>query len=83
MQGASLSDDPALDAQNAEVIAHFKDQKVNVYYDRVLSAVNNGTWARFTSEDNPDAKLNAFRGYYLADAAENAARRAPAVQDVN
>ena len=209
MQGASLSDDPALDAQNAEVIEHFKDQKVNVYYDRVLSAVNNGygqwtpkaytlclpyefrfaeliepgkvkfyqlsfvdayykqfvftevanvaeagkaylavvengdvslnaynvtlmaeqiegstvndygdwffnenltkvgqwagsfksisateadgknmycllddgTWARFTSEDNPDAKLNAFRGYYLADAAENATRRAPAVQD--
>ena len=46
MQGATLSDDPALDAQNAEVIEHFKGQKVNVYYDRVLSAVNNGygTW---------------------------------------
>ena len=42
MQGASLSDDPALDTQNAEVIEHFKGQKVNVYYDRVLSAVNNG-----------------------------------------
>ena len=42
MQGATLSDDPALDAQNAEVIEHFKGQKVNVYYDRVLSAVNNG-----------------------------------------
>ena len=42
MQGATLSDDPAFDAQNAEVIEHFKGQKVNVYYDRVLSAVNNG-----------------------------------------
>ena len=213
MQGATLSDDPALDAQNAEVIAHFKDQKVNVYYDRVLSAaqqadgsfvpkaytlclpydfrfnelvepgkikfyqlsfvddyykqfvftpiadiakagqaylvvveqgdvslnaynvaltaepvndnertavndygnwffndnltkvgqwvgnfksisateadgknmhclLEDGSWVRFTSEDNPDAKLNAFRGYYLADTpAESAARRAPTAQN--
>ena len=42
MQGATLMDDSKFDAQNAEVIAHFKGQKVNVYYDRVLSAVNNG-----------------------------------------
>ena len=42
MQGATLNDNPAFDVQNAEVIAYFKDQKVNVYYDRVLSAVNNG-----------------------------------------
>ena len=42
MQGATLMDDGEYDAQNAEVIEHFKGQKVNVYYDRVLSAVNNG-----------------------------------------
>ena len=42
MQGATLMDDSEYDAQNAEVIAHFKGQKVNVYYDRVLSAANNG-----------------------------------------
>ena len=46
MQGATLMDDSEYDAQNAEVIEHFKGQKVNVYYDRLLSAVNNGdgTW---------------------------------------
>ena len=44
--------------------------------------LDDGSWARFTSEDNADAKLNAFRGYYLADTpAESAARRAPAAQD--
>ena len=42
MQGASLMDASEYDAQNAEVIEHFKGQKVNVYYDRVLSAANNG-----------------------------------------
>ena len=42
MQGATLSDDAAFDAQNAEVIEHFKGQKVNVYYDRVLSAESKG-----------------------------------------
>ena len=42
MQGATLTDDSALDAQNAEVIDHFKGQKVNVYYDRVLSAEQKG-----------------------------------------
>ena len=46
MQGASLKDGGEYDAQNAEVIEHFKGQKVNVYYDRVLSAAQNadGTW---------------------------------------
>ena len=42
MQGATLSDDAAFDTQNAEVIDHFKGQKVNVYYDRVLSAESKG-----------------------------------------
>ena len=42
MQGATLKDDSAFDTQNAEVIEHFNGQKVNVYYDRVLSAVSNG-----------------------------------------
>ena len=42
MQGATLSDDAAFDSQNAEVIEHFKGKKVNVYYDRVLSAESKG-----------------------------------------
>ena len=42
MQGATLMDNSEYDAQNAEVIEHFKDQKVNVYYDRVLSAESKG-----------------------------------------
>ncbi|MBO7068710.1 MAG: hypothetical protein J6W52_08535 [Bacteroidaceae bacterium] len=42
MQGASLMDDSQYDAQNAEVIEHFKGQKVNVYYDRALSAESKG-----------------------------------------
>ena len=209
IQGATLSDDPENDEQNAWVIEHFKGQKVNVYYDRVLSAeqqangsfvpkaytlclpyefrfnelvepgkvrfyqlsfvddyykqfiftavadvaeagkaylavvdkgevslnayhveliaepvndeektvvndygewffndnltkvgqwvgnfssisatdadnknmyclLEDGSWARFTSADNPDAKLNAFRGFYLADAPESAPALAPA-----
>ena len=36
--------------------------------------LDDGSWVRFTSEDNPDAKLNAFRGYYLADVAESNAK---------
>ena len=40
--------------------------------------LDDGTWAEFTSENNSNAKLNAFRGYYLSDIpAESAARRAP------
>ncbi|MBO7045216.1 MAG: hypothetical protein J6W38_02530 [Prevotella sp.] len=42
MEYAILKDDAQEETNNAEVIAHFKGQKVNVYYDRVLSAVNNG-----------------------------------------
>ena len=29
--------------------------------------LEDGSWVRFTSKDNPDANLNAFRGYFLAD----------------
>ncbi len=29
--------------------------------------LEDGSWARFTSEDNADAKLNAFRAYFLSD----------------
>ena len=42
MEYAILKDDSEYDAKNAEVTEHFKGQKVNVYYDRVLSAENNG-----------------------------------------
>ena len=38
MESAVLKDDSQYDAQNAEVIEKFKGQKVNVFYDRVLSA---------------------------------------------
>ena len=46
MQWAALMDDSQYEAQNAEVIENFKDQKVNVSYDRVLSATqqSDGTW---------------------------------------
>ena len=37
--------------------------------------LDDGSWAQFTSKDNADAKLNAFRGYYLADADESAAAK--------
>lgn len=40
--------------------------------------LEDGTWARFTSADNPDAKLNAFRGYFLSDAPASASAKAPA-----
>ena len=29
--------------------------------------LDDGSWARFTSEDNADARLNPFRAFYLAD----------------
>ncbi len=46
--------------------------------------LEDGSWARFTSEDNADAKLNAFRGFYLADAPSSApANRAQADPDSN
>ena len=31
--------------------------------------LEDGTWARFTSKDNPDATLNAFRAFFLSDEA--------------
>lgn len=44
---ANLKDDAAMENINAEVIEHFKGRKVNVYYDRVLSATqqSDGTWS--------------------------------------
>ena len=43
---AALLDDSQYEAQNAEVIEYFKDKKVNVTYDRVLSAKQqqDGSW---------------------------------------
>ena len=41
MPWAALQDNSDVDAVNAEVIEHFKGQKVNVAYDRVLSAGQN------------------------------------------
>ena len=43
---AALRDDSEFEAQNDEVIEHFKDRKVNVDYDRVLSATqqSDGSW---------------------------------------
>lgn len=40
--------------------------------------LDDGTWVPFTSQDNPDATLNAFRGFYLSDAPINAPAAAPA-----
>ena len=46
MDWADLKDDSQFEDQNAEVIEHFKDKKVNVAYDRVLSATqqSDGSW---------------------------------------
>ena len=46
MDWADLKDDSDYEAQNDEVIEHFKDRKVNVDYDRVLSATqqSDGSW---------------------------------------
>ena len=71
MQWADLMDDSQFEAQNAEVIEHFKDQKVNVSYDRVLSAMqqSDGTWT-------PRAYVVSlpydydFTDYYEADQAK-------------
>ena len=44
--------------------------------------LDDGSWAQFTSEDNADAKLNAFRAYFLADeVAEKQAARSKAPAD--
>ena len=40
LEWAALKDGDEYEAQNAEVIEHFKDKKVNVHYDRVLSATH-------------------------------------------
>lgn len=45
--------------------------------------LEDGSWARFTSGDNPDAKLNAFRGFYLADAPTNTPSATPAQAPAN
>lgn len=80
MPGASIMDGSKYDAQNAEVIEHFKGQKVNAYYDRVLSAVQNadGTWTpkaytvclpydfRFGELVEPD-KIQFFQLLYVDD----------------
>lgn len=39
--------------------------------------LDDGSWARFTSADNPDTKLNAFRGFFLSDAPAGAPALAP------
>ena len=46
MQWAELLDDSEYEDQNAEVIEHFKEQKINISYDRVLSATqqSDGSW---------------------------------------
>ena len=46
MEYAALMDGAEYESQNAEVIEHFKDKKVNVSYDRVLSATRqeDGSW---------------------------------------
>ncbi len=46
MQWVDLKDDGEYEAQNAEVIEQSKDKKVNVTYDRVISATqqNDGSW---------------------------------------
>ena len=46
MDWASLMDDSHYEAQNAETIEHFQGRKVNVDYDRVLSATqeSDGSW---------------------------------------
>ena len=46
--------------------------------------LEDGSWALFTSADNSEAKLNAFRGFYVADAPADAPApaRAPAQAEV-
>ena len=47
---------------NFKAISATEADNVNMF-----CLLEDGSWARFTSEDNADAKLNAFRGYYLSD----------------
>ena len=46
LEWVNLKDGDEFDGQNAEIIEQFKDKKVNVHYDRVLSATqqSDGTW---------------------------------------
>ena len=46
MDWGNLMDDSQYEAQNAEVIEHFRGRKVNISYDRVLSATqqSDGSW---------------------------------------
>ena len=46
LEWADLKEGVEFEDQNADVIEHFKDTKVNVHYDRVLSATqqSDGTW---------------------------------------
>ena len=45
--------------------------------------LDDGTWVHFTSNDNPDAKLNAFRGFFLSDTPVNAPGTHPLATDNN
>ena len=45
--------------------------------ENMYCLLDDGSWARFTSADNADARLNAFRGYYLADAPAEARSLTP------
>ena len=42
--------------------------------------LEDGSWARLTSKDNPDAKLNPFRGYFLSDEVPNDENQARAMR---
>lgn len=44
--------------------------------------LDDGTWVPFTSADNPDATLNAFRGFFLSDAPINAPAASPALAPI-
>ena len=45
--------------------------------------LSDGSWARFTSQDNPEARLKAFRSYYSANASADqpAGTRGPGAAD--
>lgn len=45
--------------------------------------LEDGSWARLTSKDNPDAKLNPFRGYFLSDEAPEGENQARAIRGSN
>ena len=44
--------------------------------------LEDGTWAHFTSADNPDAVLNAFRGFFLSDTPAEAPAAAPSLAPI-